>query len=121
MVKTIKIGNKSYDMKSSAFTPFKYKNDFGTDFLKDINKFNKIQLRVEKLPKEEQQTEWLDNISDIQEIIFQITYTMIAENDPTFGTFEDFLKGLDNIYENSDWMMEVMTLAVGTFQGRVEK
>lgn len=120
MVKTIKIGNNSYDMKSSAFTPFKYKNDFGNDLLKDINKINKINKRIEKMPEDEREDEWLDHIGEVQQILYQIAYVMIHENNENFMSYEEWLKTLENVYQDATWQTEVMALAMSTFPGQVE-
>lgn len=120
MLKTVKIGRNNYDMKSSAWTPFKYENEYQTEFLGDINKINKKAIEIGKLPVEEQQTAWLDEITGIFKTILQIAYTMIKENNNNFKSYEEWLKELDGIYQEAGWIEEVLECAMSTFQGRVE-
>lgn len=120
MLKTVRIGNKDYNMKSSAFTPFKYENDYGTDFLKDINQINKMNVKISELPEEERNNAWMDELSGIMKLILRIAYTMIIEYDGKFMSYEEWLKELDNIFADFDWVQEVMECAMSTFQRRVE-
>ena len=120
MLKTVKIGDKHYDMKSSAWTPFKYENEYQTDFLGDINKINKKAIEISKLPEEEQQTAWLDQMTGIFKTVLQIAYTMIKENNESFKSYEEWLKELDGIYQEANWIQEVLECAMSTFQGRME-
>ena len=48
MRKNIKIGNKEYEMSSSAYTQFKYKNDTGRSLLKDLTEFGKKYEKTEE-------------------------------------------------------------------------
>lgn len=118
MLKSIEIGGKSYDMKSSAFTPIKYKIDYGTDMLADIGKINKINIAITKLPKDEQDGAWLEHIGEIVDIALRMAYVMITEYDPKFGPFDKWLQGIDKLFEDPSWTKEVMELAMNTFQGR---
>ncbi len=119
MVKTIKIGSNEYNMKSSAFTPFKYKSDYGTDLLKDIGKLNTKNKEISKLPKNQQDEAWLNELSDILEMALRIAYTMITEYKKDFKPYENWLEEIDNLFNNTEWIKEVMELAMSTFRGRV--
>lgn len=122
MVKTIKIGDKTYDMKSSAFTPFKYENDYGRDLLQDINSINKKQVQISKLKTEEEQnTAWLDEMGSIMKMAFQIAYVMICESNPGFKSYEEWLKELDHAFDNPTWVQEVLGLAMSTFRREDKK
>lgn len=104
MKKQVKIGEKEYFMKSSAYTQFKYKNDTGRKLLSDIQTITKL----EKL----KDTEVLGEMDDIMEILLRIAYTMIDEADPKqVDSYEAFLKDTDGIFDNQDWIMDVITLA----------
>lgn len=104
MKKTIKIGDKSYFMKSSAYTQFKYRNDTGRRLLDDIQKVSKIN----NLPEEEQVTQ----VDDILDLILRIAYIMIDEADEKqVGNFEEFLKGIDGLFDDPKWIQEVIELA----------
>ncbi len=104
MKKIIKIGNTEYSMKSSAYTQFKYKNDTGRKMLQDLQSLSKLQdVEADKL---------LASIEDVSEIILRISYVMIEEADSTqVTTFEDFLKNIDGLYDNTEWINEVISLA----------
>ena len=105
MKRIIKIGNKEYEMKSSAYTQFKYKNDTGRKLLKDLQSLTQLQ------DKEESVT--IASIDDLTDIVLRISYVMIEEADPSqVTTFEDFLKGIDGLFDNTEWINEVISLAV---------
>lgn len=108
MRKTIKIGNKEYNMKSSAYTQFKYKNDTGRKMLEDLQSLTKLQNSTED--------EMFSAIEDLSEIILRMTYVMIEEADSSQVTsFEDFLKDIDGIYDETEWINEVVMLATTPF------
>ena len=120
MLKTIKIGEKSYDMKSSAYTPFKYENDYGRDLLKDLNVLNKKNKEISKLKtQEERESAWLEEINSIFKMTLQIAYVMICEQDPKFKSYDEWLKELDYAFSNPKWIEEVMELAMSTFRRQV--
>ena len=105
MKKIIKIGNKEYEMKSSAYTQFKYKNDTGRKLLKDLQDLTQLQ--------DKEESEMITSIDDLTDIVLRISYVMIEEADPSqVTTFEDFLKGIDGLFDNTEWINEVISLAV---------
>ena len=105
MKRIIKIGNKEYEMKSSAYTQFKYKNDTGRKLLEDLQNLTQLQNKEE--------SEMIASIDDLTDIVLRISYVMIEEADPSqVTTFEDFLKGIDGLFDNTNWINEVISLAV---------
>ena len=105
MKRIIKIGNKEYEMKSSAYTQFKYKNDTGRKLLEDLQNLTQLQ------DKEESET--IASIDDLTDIVLRISYVMIEEADPSqVKSFEDFLKGIDGLFDDTEWINEVISLAV---------
>lgn len=105
MKRIIKIGNKEYEMKSSAYTQFKYKNDTGRKLLEDLQNLTELQNKEE--------TEMIASIDDLTDIVLRISYVMIEEADPSqVKSFEDFLKGIDGLFDDTDWINEVISLAV---------
>lgn len=121
MVKTITIGNKEYNLKSSAFTMFSYKNQTGRDFLQDINSLNDKVKEINKLPKEEQNSAWLNEFSSIMEIALKLTHIMITEQDRTFKSYDEWLKELDNLMgEGNSWLQEVLEVGIAPFFGRIQ-
>ena len=109
MKKIIKVGGKEYSMQSSAYTQFKYKNDTGRKLMQDINKIQELRKSG---------TDILSVLDDFLEIILQITYVMIEESDSKqTGTFEEFLKGTDKLFEDTEWVNEVIELAMTPISG----
>ncbi len=105
MKRIIKIGNKEYEMKSSAYTQFKYKNDTGRKLLEDLQNLTQLQ--------DKEESEMITSIDDLTDIVLRISYVMIEEADPSqVTTFEDFLKGIDGLFDNTEWINEVISLAV---------
>jgi len=104
MKKQVKIGEKEYFMKSSAYTQFKYKNDTGRKLLADIQEITKLE-KVKEI-------EVLGEMDDVIEILLRMAYVMIDEADPNqVESYEAFLKETDGIFDNQDWIMDVITLA----------
>ena len=104
MRKTIKIGQTDYQMKSSAYTQFSYKDKTGRKMLQDLQNLSKLQ--------DANEDELIGGIDDLAEILLKMAYVMIEEADSTqVKSYEDFLKSIDNMYENTDWMGEVIELA----------
>ena len=114
MKKIIKIGNKEYEMKSSAYTQFKYKNDTGRKMLEDLQSLTDLQNK--------QESEMLSSIEDMTEIILRMSYVMIEEADPSqVKTFEEFLKDIDGLYDNIEWINEVISLAISPISRGIQK
>lgn len=104
MKKIITIGGKEYSMKSSAYTQFKYKNDTGRKLLSDIQSITKLEQIEEN--------EVLGEMDDVIEILLRMAYVMIDEADPNqVESYEAFLKETDGLFDNQDWIMDVITLA----------
>ena len=121
MVKTVKIGNKEYDLKSSAYTMFKYKNDMQRDLLKDISTINDKYTEISNLPKEEQDVKWISEISGILDMALHLAYIMIQEQDSNFKTsYEDWLKELDALCEDTEWIPSVLEVGISPFLGRIQ-
>jgi len=104
MRKVIKISNKEYSMKSSAYTQFKYKNDTGRKLLDDIQEIS----HYNKLPEEKQ----IGMMDDLLELLLKIAFIMIEEADASqVTTFDNFLKDIDGLFDNTEWINEVIELA----------
>ena len=86
MKKIIRICNKDFTMKSSAYTQFAYKDETGRSLLHDIERFQNIDI-----------SNAVEAMDDMSETLLQIAYVMIEESDdvnkPT--NFIDFLKQLE--------------------------
>lgn len=109
MEKVITISDKNYQMKASAITQFSYKNFTGRSFLKDLKDLTKLQQKkINTLDVEE-----LDNVT---ELLLKIAYILVKESDKEHNTnqatdYDDFLSKIDNIYDNTDWIYQVLELA----------
>lgn len=104
MRKTITISGKEYQVKASAYTQFKYKDETGRRMLKDLQEIAKLQDANEE--------EMIAGLDDLTEVILKMAYVMIMEADASqVKSYEDFLKGIDNLYENTDWINDVIEVA----------
>lgn len=109
MKKIINIGGKDYTMQSSALTQFKYRDMTGRKLLHDINKIKDLREKNDDI---------LAVLDDFLEILLQITYVMIVESDvKQVGSFEDFLKGIEKLFDDVKWVDEVIDLAVTPISG----
>lgn len=112
MRKTINIGGKDFNMKSSAFTQFAYKNETGRSLLGDMNKLSKMNL-------EENNFELLDELS---EMVLKMAYVMaLEEGTNEIKNYEDFLKGIDNLFDDQTWIEEVIMLATSPLSRRLQE
>lgn len=104
MKKQVTISGKDYFMKSSAYTQFKYKNDTGRGMLQDLQVIANSQNLTNDL---------LNNVDGLTEIILRMAYIMIEEADSSqVVNYEEFLKGLDGMYDDATWIESVIELAM---------
>lgn len=104
MKKIITISGKEYTMKASAYTQFKYKNDTGRRMLQDLQELAKLQ--------DASQDDMINGLDDLTEIVLKMAYVMIEEADSSqVKGYDEFLKSIENLYENTDWISEVISLA----------
>ena len=104
MKKIITISGKDYTMKASAYTQFKYKNDTGRRMLQDLQELAKLQ--------DASQDDMINGLDDLTEIVLKMAYVMIEEADSSqVKGYDEFLKSIENLYENTDWISEVISLA----------
>ena len=91
-------------MKSSAYTQFKYKNDTGRKMLEDLQSLTKLQNATEE--------EALVSVDDIVEIVLRMAFIMIEEADAKqVTTYDEFLKSIDGLFDDTDWINQVIELA----------
>lgn len=104
MKKIIKIGDKEYTLKASAYTQFKYRNDTGRKMLKDLQDLSNLQNANEE--------DMVEGVEDLTEIVLKMAYVMIEEADSTqVKSYEEFLKSIENLYDDITWINEVIELA----------
>lgn len=114
MEKLIAIGGKNYSMKASAYTQFKYKNDTGRRLLTDLQQISKLQNLSDE--------ELINNVDGLTEVLLRIAYVMIEESGKTATKgFDEFLKDVDNLYEDTKWINEVVELAASPLSRGIQK
>ena len=112
MKKIIKIDGKEYEMKSSAYTQFAYKNLTGRSLLKDIQNISNIADKIE---------EDMSLIDEITEPLLDISYVMIQEaNQDQVKTKEEFYKSIESMYDDNTWIQEVITLAINPISRQLQ-
>ena len=115
MRKIIKISGNEYSIKSSAWTSFKYQNDTGRNLLDDIQS---IRDKVQDKSTEE----IISALQGMLDVVYRITYNMITEADEKqVGSYEEFLKGLDNVMEDNAWLMDSLQCAIAPLSGGTKK
>lgn len=109
MKKIINLSGKDYTMQSSALTQFKYRDMTGRKLMQDIEKIKDLKVNEDNM---------LSGLDDFIEIVLKITYVMIVESDSKqVGSFEDFLKGIENLFEDTNWVEEVIKLVLTPISG----
>ena len=127
-MKTIEICGKEYPISCNAFTRFQYKTIFGKGIFADIKILNDFSEKQENLRKELEKQElsqeeidkkinsmMLENVDDFIDVIEKIAYILIYTADSKIGSFEDWLKGIEQIELSASWISEVTELAVNSF------
>ncbi len=108
MQKQIKIGEKEYLMKASAYTTFAYKDTTGRSLFKDIQKLSNINLDNDDIQ--------LEVIEPVISLVLDMAYVMIDEADSKQVVNKDeFLKSIDSLFNDYDWINDVITLALSPF------
>lgn len=112
MKKIIKIDGKDYTMQSSAYTQFAYKNLTGRSLLKDIQHITEVADKIDKD---------FSLVDDITEPILDIAYIMIQEADEKqVETKEKFISSIENLYDDFNWVNEVVTLAINPISRQLQ-
>ena len=112
MKKIITIDGKEYEMKSSAYTQFAYKNLTGRSLLKDIQNISNIADKIQ---------DDMSLVDEITEPLLDISYVMIQEaNQEQVKTKEDFYKSIDSMYDDNSWINEVITLAINPISRQLQ-
>ena len=117
MKKTIKIGNKEFQMQSSAYTQFKYRDITGRTLIKDLSK---IGEDFNKLKNQEDVLEQYDDLDTFITSALRIAYIMSEEGKSFSGSFEDYLKEIDNYLTDYNWISEVVELAISPLSGNIQ-
>ena len=114
MKKIINISGKEYSMKASAFTQFAYKNETGRSLLKDITHLSEVDMT-----ETEHNTDLLDEIT---EIVLKLAYVLAQEDGSNNLTdYNSFLKDIDNLYDDQQWIEDVILLATSPLSRRLQE
>lgn len=112
MKKIINIDGKEYEMKSSAYTQFAYRDLTGRSLLSDLKELTGLEI------KDELDLEVLDKITVP---LLDMAYTMMQETgNCEYKTKEDFIKSIDNMYDDIKWINEVITLAINPISRQLQ-
>ena len=112
MKKIINIDGKEYEMKSSAYTQFAYKDLTGRSLLDDLKGLVNLEI------KDEMDLSVLDKITVP---LLDMAYTMIQEAGITeYKTKEEFIKSIDSLFDDVNWINEVVTLAINPISRQLQ-
>lgn len=110
MVKNVKIGKQSYDMKSSVLTLETYKRLYDKDLMKVVSDLH------EDYSSALGTNDWMSKIQTIMLDVLKIAHVMIQEQNPSFMSYEDWIKDLDGLLDEPQWITEVLGVAMSTFR-----
>lgn len=106
MERTIQIGEKEVQLRSSLLTIIAYKSTFGTDLFEDISRLS-VQTENGEV----------SNISTVIRVLFQIIY--ILHKPFTKVTFEEFINEFDFSILSDTEALEQITTVIGEVLGSV--
>lgn len=112
MIKTLTIDNREVTFKSTAGTPLRYKQQFGSDFFADMLKLNALSDIDDPKNMTREQIESIDF-----EAFYNILWAMAKTNDPNLpdplswlDTFDEF-PIIDILPEVQDLLMKNLELS----------
>lgn len=129
-MKQITIEDKKYNINCNAFTLILHKRLFNRGIMQDvkilqsylvtqITQTNAIKKKLPKLNDSEVISKVADYmnsyIDDFIEAITRITYTLIYTVDENFISYDEFLKSINKLKIDDDWIVEVTEFAVDCF------
>lgn len=93
-------------MKASALTQFTYRDETGRSFLTDLQKLTELKDIGEDF------THSIDALDSVSDLLLKIAYIMTREADKNQAiNYEEFLGGIENLYDDTQWIQEVLQLA----------
>ena len=115
MEKIIRISNKDYKMKASALTQFTYRDETGRSFLTDLQKLTELKDIKEDFNSN------IDALDNVSTLLLKVAYIMVREADKTqANNFEEFLGGIENLYDDTNWIQEVLELACSPLSRQIQ-
>ncbi len=123
MEKIIKIGEKEFKIKSSAYTMFAYQDEFKSDMLDDVTNLQKTAMECKSVDKnsDEYTEKLISLIKPVMKSSLQILYIMAKEADDNIVNYKEFLKNIDNLFSDFSWFNDTLTCALAPFTRRVQK
>lgn len=118
MEKKITIGSKEFNMKSSAWTSFKYQDETGRTLITDLTELAK-KYETTKVD-EENVLDNFEGLNNFLNTVLRIAYIMAKEGKSINGNFEEFLMQIDNYLDNTNWISEVVELAISPFSRGIQ-
>lgn len=108
---------KDISIQSSAYSSFHYKDLTGRSWLDDLNYWIKNADKIKKnLAKGD-----LSGIDDLLTLILNVSYVLYSDGDQNNNlSFEEFLKRIDGMFDDSKWIDEVLTCAVSPFSRQLQ-
>lgn len=141
MEKEIKIDGVEYKVNASVLTIANYSiffegedlgEAYGNVILK-VNEMNELkpkpitkeeEKKLTDIEKKERQLASLRASTKMYSIILDVSkmaYTLIKEQDASFIAYKEWLKTLDNILDDPNWIYEVIGVIASVFRGMVSK
>lgn len=115
MEKIIRISNKDYRMKASALTQFSYRNETGRSFLTDLQKLTELKDLGEDFNSN------IDALDRVSDLLLKMAFIMTREADKSQVTnYEDFLGGIESLYDDTKWIQEVLELACSPLSRQIQ-
>lgn len=113
----IDLDGKEYFLASSAYTQFAYKELTGRSFLNDLK-----YIIMKKKKSKNKKTDDIACLEKITDMILHITYIMIKEaSESQVTNYTDFVKSVGSIYDKTDWIEKVITLAAMPLSRQLQK
>lgn len=98
-------------MKASVLTLETYKRLYNKDLMKDVS-----ELYGSFQDTDYNDDSWIAKVQPIMMDSLRIAHIMIQEQNPSFMSYEDWIKDLDGVLDNPTWIVEVLKLAMSTFR-----
>lgn len=124
-MRAININGKDYNIDCNSWTYIQFKKVFGTGIFADISIIRDylikqtetmIKIKESKNPTESISKYMQEDISEFIEAITRITYIMIyTANDGVLSSYDEWLRSIERIRVDDDWIVEVTEFAVSCF------
>lgn len=115
MERVLNIDGREVGFRTSALTPYIYRNLFGRDLITDLNKLEKAYKKAIRLPEDASEEERLDaQLSEMDLQIFaRVAYVMAKQHDKSLTySIEEWLDGFEtfSIYAIAGELLEMWKL-----------